>query len=119
MSNLTATSVGVPNSLSVGTPSPSFRSSLQPGNNDSTLRTTGLPTINSSTAGLPANNMNHHTNGSAASVLKSHCLGSTKGRDHPNVDPDTFKILQEFFRPFNHKFFRMIGKRLNWENKIY
>ena len=45
---------------------------------------------------------------------KIHCLGSTKGRDHPEVNSETFGILKEFFRPFNHKFFRMIGRRFVW-----
>lgn len=50
--------------------------------------------------------------------LQPHCLGSDKGRDHPVIDPDTFKILREFYRPFNYKFFRMIGKSFAWNEVI-
>ncbi|KAF2354311.1 Sulfotransferase domain [Trinorchestia longiramus] len=46
--------------------------------------------------------------------LHPRCLGSSKGREHPDVDQETFRILQEFYRPFNHKFFRIIHKKFNW-----
>ncbi|KAA0197829.1 hypothetical protein HAZT_HAZT011491, partial [Hyalella azteca] len=47
--------------------------------------------------------------------IRPRCLGSTKGREHPDVDQETFRILQEFYRPFNYKFFRMINRNLDWD----
>ncbi len=44
-----------------------------------------------------------------------HCLGEkTKGRDHPKVDPEVLKRLRDFYRPFNAKFYQMVGKDLGW-----
>ena len=43
-----------------------------------------------------------------------HCLGKTKGRPHPKVDPKVLKRLQDFFRPFNAKFYQMTNTDFGW-----
>ncbi|KAK6989797.1 heparan sulfate glucosamine 3-O-sulfotransferase 5 [Biomphalaria glabrata] len=42
------------------------------------------------------------------------CLGDTKGREHPKLRPEARKALQEFFAPFNERFFKKIGERFDW-----
>lgn len=42
------------------------------------------------------------------------CLDATKGREHPEVDPNVLRKLREYFRPYNEKFFEMIGRRFDW-----
>ncbi|RUS91293.1 hypothetical protein EGW08_000907 [Elysia chlorotica] len=44
------------------------------------------------------------------------CLGEDKGRDHPDIDEDFHKELVQFIRPHNEQLFRLIGKRIVWEN---
>ncbi|XP_067914045.1 heparan sulfate (glucosamine) 3-O-sulfotransferase 3-like [Heterodontus francisci] len=46
---------------------------------------------------------------------KPHCLGKTKGRIHPNIDPGVVEKLREFYRPFNHHFYQMTGQNFDWE----
>ena len=43
-----------------------------------------------------------------------HCLGKTKGRLHPKVDPKVLHRLKDFFRPFNQKFYQMTGIDFGW-----
>ncbi|KAM5135179.1 heparan sulfate glucosamine 3-O-sulfotransferase 3B1-like [Mantella aurantiaca] len=45
---------------------------------------------------------------------KPHCLGKTKGRTHPNIDPEVVQRLREFYRPFNMKFYQMTGHDFGW-----
>jgi len=42
------------------------------------------------------------------------CLAGGKGRPHPDIAEDKLIALQEYFRPFNEDFFRVVGKRYNW-----
>ena len=42
------------------------------------------------------------------------CLGSSKGRSHPDVDAKVIQRLRDFFRPFNEKFYRMTGVNFKW-----
>lgn len=44
----------------------------------------------------------------------SRCLGSSKGRDHMHVEPNTLAILRRFYKPFNLKFFKMVGRTFDW-----
>ncbi|GFO34985.1 heparan sulfate glucosamine 3-o-sulfotransferase 4 [Plakobranchus ocellatus] len=44
------------------------------------------------------------------------CLGEDKGRDHPDIDDDFFEELKKMIRPHNEQLFRLIGKRIRWEN---
>ncbi|MFT7799038.1 heparan sulfate glucosamine 3-O-sulfotransferase 3B1-like [Arapaima gigas] len=46
---------------------------------------------------------------------KPHCLGKTKGRPHPDIDPDVVSRLRDFYRPFNKKFYQMTGKDFGWD----
>ncbi|XP_055085336.1 heparan sulfate glucosamine 3-O-sulfotransferase 3A1-like [Periophthalmus magnuspinnatus] len=46
---------------------------------------------------------------------KPHCLGKTKGRTHPNIDPEVVQRLRDFYRPFNLKFYQMTGQNFGWE----
>ena len=48
-----------------------------------------------------------------------HCLGSNKGRTHPEVSKDVLDILADFYRPFNLKFYKMIGRKFSWNEEIY
>lgn len=43
-----------------------------------------------------------------------HCLGKTKGRSHPFIHPASVQRLRDFYRPFNMKFYRMVGQNFNW-----
>ncbi|XP_055383276.1 heparan sulfate glucosamine 3-O-sulfotransferase 3B1 [Condylostylus longicornis] len=43
-----------------------------------------------------------------------HCLGKTKGRNHPWIDPAAIERLREFYRPFNNKFYQMTGINFGW-----
>ncbi|XP_037547129.1 heparan sulfate glucosamine 3-O-sulfotransferase 3A1 [Nematolebias whitei] len=47
---------------------------------------------------------------------KPHCLGKTKGRTHPNIDPEVVQRLRDFYRPFNMKFYQMTGRFFGWDN---
>nr|XP_055032041.1 heparan sulfate glucosamine 3-O-sulfotransferase 3A1 [Misgurnus anguillicaudatus] len=47
---------------------------------------------------------------------KPHCLGKTKGRTHPNIDPEVVQRLRDFYRPFNMKFYQMTGRKFGWED---
>ncbi|XP_042206909.1 heparan sulfate glucosamine 3-O-sulfotransferase 3B1-like isoform X2 [Homarus americanus] len=45
---------------------------------------------------------------------RPHCLGSSKGRSHPPVSQATYNILRDFYRPFNFKFYKMVGHNFHW-----
>ncbi|KAK2820627.1 hypothetical protein Q5P01_023586 [Channa striata] len=47
---------------------------------------------------------------------KPHCLGKTKGRTHPNIDPEVVQRLRDFYRPFNMKFYQMTGQFFGWND---
>uniref|UniRef100_A0A8C9WA13 Sulfotransferase n=1 Tax=Scleropages formosus TaxID=113540 RepID=A0A8C9WA13_SCLFO len=47
---------------------------------------------------------------------KPHCLGKTKGRTHPNIDPEVVRRLRDFYRPFNMKFYQMTGRVFGWDD---
>ncbi len=47
-------------------------------------------------------------------ALYRKCLGKTKGRPPPDVKPEVVKMLTDFFRPLNEEFFRLIGRRFDW-----
>ena len=42
------------------------------------------------------------------------CLAESKGRDHPVINPLVLQKLREFYRPFNEKFYQMIGRDMGW-----
>ncbi|XP_070616928.1 heparan sulfate glucosamine 3-O-sulfotransferase 6 [Erythrolamprus reginae] len=43
------------------------------------------------------------------------CLGKSKGRPHPKIDLQVVQRLQEFYRPFNLKFYQMTGQDFGWD----
>ncbi|XP_025940554.1 heparan sulfate glucosamine 3-O-sulfotransferase 6 [Apteryx rowi] len=43
------------------------------------------------------------------------CLGKSKGRPHPKIDVQVVQRLQEFYRPFNMKFYQMTGQDFGWD----
>ncbi|XP_040172508.1 heparan sulfate glucosamine 3-O-sulfotransferase 6 isoform X1 [Anopheles arabiensis] len=43
-----------------------------------------------------------------------HCLGKTKGRNHPHIDGAAIDRLREFYRPFNQKFYHLTGINFGW-----
>ncbi|KAH9489714.1 hypothetical protein Btru_037610 [Bulinus truncatus] len=46
---------------------------------------------------------------------KLHCLGEkTKGREHPVVSESVLQRLRDFYRPFNAKFFQLVGQKFAW-----
>lgn len=45
---------------------------------------------------------------------KPHCLGKTKGRTHPHIDPKAIQRLRGFYHPFNMRFYRMVGQDFGW-----
>ena len=47
---------------------------------------------------------------------KTGCLGSQKGRAHPEIDEKFFKELVKSIRTYNQRLFRLIGRRIRWEN---
>ncbi|XP_059386260.1 heparan sulfate glucosamine 3-O-sulfotransferase 3A1-like [Carassius carassius] len=47
---------------------------------------------------------------------KPHCLGKTKGRTHPNINPEVVQRLRDFYRPFNMKFYQMSGRKFGWDD---
>ncbi len=49
----------------------------------------------------------HHSN-------ESHCLGSSKGREHPQVAQQSINKLKDFFKPHNEQFFSQTGLKFNW-----
>ncbi|XP_032833449.2 heparan sulfate glucosamine 3-O-sulfotransferase 6-like [Petromyzon marinus] len=44
-----------------------------------------------------------------------HCLGKSKGRRHPAIQPAVVRSLREFYRPFNYKFYQMVGHDFGWD----
>lgn len=49
------------------------------------------------------------------STSKPHCLGKTKGRTHPNIDPGVVQKLRDFYKPYNMKFYEMTGHHFGWD----
>ncbi|XP_044512987.1 heparan sulfate glucosamine 3-O-sulfotransferase 4 [Gracilinanus agilis] len=45
------------------------------------------------------------------------CLGKSKGRTHPRIDPDVIHRLRKFYRPFNVMFYQMTGQDFQWEQE--
>lgn len=42
------------------------------------------------------------------------CLGTTKGRKHPDVSNRTMKIIQDFYRPHNRVFEQLVDHKFDW-----
>ena len=50
----------------------------------------------------------------AKNYLGSFCLGSGKGRTHPEVDEKNIRKLRDYFRPFNREFANAVGQNFSW-----
>ena len=44
------------------------------------------------------------------------CLGSEKGREHPEIGEAYLKHLKDVIRPLNEDLFKLIGKKFEWDN---
>ena len=42
------------------------------------------------------------------------CLGDSKGRTHPKVRDSALRKLKEFYKPWNERFFELIGEDYGW-----
>lgn len=43
------------------------------------------------------------------------CLGKSKGRTHVQIDTDAIEQLRDFYRPYNVRFYEMVGHDFKWE----
>lgn len=43
------------------------------------------------------------------------CLGKSKGRTHVQIDREVIEQLRDFYRPFNIKFYEMVGQDFRWD----
>ncbi|XP_033827102.1 heparan sulfate glucosamine 3-O-sulfotransferase 2 [Periophthalmus magnuspinnatus] len=43
------------------------------------------------------------------------CLGKSKGRTHVQIDQEVIDQLQDFYRPFNIKFYETVGQDFKWD----
>jgi [heparan sulfate]-glucosamine 3-sulfotransferase 3 len=43
-----------------------------------------------------------------------HCLGKTKGRDHPLIRMSVVQRLREFYKPFNARLYQVTGINFGW-----
>ncbi|CAH3906820.1 unnamed protein product [Pieris brassicae] len=43
-----------------------------------------------------------------------HCLGKTKGRNHPRINQSVIYRLKEFYKPHNEKFYQLSGVKFSW-----
>lgn len=43
------------------------------------------------------------------------CLGQTKGRRHVQVDPTVDQMLKDYYRPWNRKLYRLVGRDFHWD----
>ncbi|XP_037113160.1 heparan sulfate glucosamine 3-O-sulfotransferase 3B1a [Syngnathus acus] len=46
---------------------------------------------------------------------KVRCLGKTKGRTHPAIDPQVLRRLRDFYKPFNRRFYQMTAQDFGWD----
>ena len=44
------------------------------------------------------------------------CLSSSKGRQHPSQNPQTISKLKDYYRKYNHRLFRLIGRDFGWNS---
>ena len=45
---------------------------------------------------------------------EEHCLAKSKGRIHPNISSIVVHKLRKFFRPYNYKFYDLVGQDFGW-----
>lgn len=49
-----------------------------------------------------------------AAKKNERCLGKTKGRAHPTVDPRILSELRRYYRPFNEQLYKMTDRNFQW-----
>lgn len=42
------------------------------------------------------------------------CLSESKGRAHPSIRDDIRKLLQDYYRPYNEEFYKLVGRDFHW-----
>lgn len=42
------------------------------------------------------------------------CLNGSKGRQHPNINPETLEKLRNFYRPYNEEFYKLTSTDFHW-----
>ena len=42
------------------------------------------------------------------------CLNESKGRRHPDINPQVIQMLRRFYAPHNRLFYRLVGKDFGW-----
>ena len=42
------------------------------------------------------------------------CLSESKGRPHPSIRDDIRKLLQDYYRPYNEEFYKLVGRNFHW-----
>ena len=48
---------------------------------------------------------------------EEHCLAKSKGRSHPNISSFLVHKLRTFFRPYNYRFYDMVGQDFGWPDE--
>lgn len=48
--------------------------------------------------------------------MHQNCLGSGKGRPHPDISKTTQELLKQYFASHNERFFELVEKRFDWNN---
>ncbi|KAK1162956.1 heparan sulfate glucosamine 3-O-sulfotransferase 2 [Acipenser oxyrinchus oxyrinchus] len=43
------------------------------------------------------------------------CLGKSKGRTHIQIDQEVIEQLRDFYRPYNFRFYEMVGHNFRWD----
>ncbi|XP_070616327.1 heparan sulfate glucosamine 3-O-sulfotransferase 2-like [Erythrolamprus reginae] len=51
----------------------------------------------------------------AGGGMRPRCLGKSKGRPHVQIDPEVLEQLQDFYRPYNIRFYEAVGRDFRWE----
>lgn len=50
----------------------------------------------------------------ASANKNERCLGKTKGRTHPSVNPRILNELRTYYRPFNEELYKMTNRNFSW-----
>jgi [heparan sulfate]-glucosamine 3-sulfotransferase 5 len=67
----------------------------------------------SSTTSIPDTIEEHDASGTNEAT-GGKCLSSSKGRPHPDIDPEVINKLRKFFRQHNERFYHLVGVDFGW-----
>ena len=45
---------------------------------------------------------------------KESCIARGKGQTHPNVSQGVTQLLTDYYRPYNKKFYDLVGEDFGW-----